>query len=117
VKVLSDGSYTYLYGNDRIAQESTTDRDYFLTDALESVRQFTNSEGEITLNRSYDPYGNVLASSGDGESEFAFTGEQMDSYSNLLNLRARYSRLIHHGVRSNPLFHPSSYSKMAKLLV
>ena len=38
----------------------------------------------------YDPYGNVLASSGSGESEFAFTGEQMDGYSNLINLRARF---------------------------
>jgi RHS repeat-associated protein len=89
VQVLSDGSYTYLYGNDRLAQQSTSATEYFLTDALGSVRQLTNSDGEITLNRSYDPYGNVLASSGDGESVFAFTGEQVDSYSGLLNLRSR----------------------------
>jgi YD repeat-containing protein len=89
VQVLSDGSYTYLYGNDRIAQQSTSETEYFLTDELGSVRQLTNSEGEITLNRSYDPYGNVLGSSGNGVSTFAFTGEQMDSYSNLSNLRAR----------------------------
>ncbi len=90
VQVLSDGSYTYLYGNDRLAQQSTSETEYFLTDALGSVRQLTNSDGEITLNRSYDPYGNVLASSGDGVSTFAFTGEQVDIYSNLLYLRARY---------------------------
>jgi YD repeat-containing protein len=89
-QVLSDGSYTYLYGNDRIAQQSTSETEYFLTDALGSVRQLTNSDGEITLNRSYDPYGTALASSGDGVSMFAFTGEQVDSYSNLLYLRARY---------------------------
>jgi RHS repeat-associated protein len=93
VQILSDGGYTYLYGNDRIAQQSTEDTEYFLTDALGSVRQLTNSEGEITLNRSYDPYGNVLASEGSGESVFAFTGEQMDSYSKLLFLRARYYSL------------------------
>ena len=90
VQVLSDGSYTYLYGNDRLAQQSISETEYFLTDALGSVRQLVDSEGEITLNRSYDPYGNVLASSGSGVSTFAFTGEQMDSYSNLLFLRARY---------------------------
>ena len=90
VQVLSDGSYTYLYGNDRIAQQSVSETEYFLTDALGSVRQLTNSEGEITLNRSYDPYGNVLASSGDGESVYAFTGEQVDSDSDLIYLRSRY---------------------------
>jgi RHS repeat-associated protein len=88
--VSSNGNYTYLYGNDRIAQQSTGGTGYFLTDALGSVRQLVDEEGEITLNRSYDPYGNVLASSGDGESAFAFTGEQMDSYSGLLYLRTRY---------------------------
>jgi RHS repeat-associated protein len=90
VQVLSDGSYTYLYGNDRIAQQSVSETEYFLTDALGSVRQLVDGEGEITLNRSYDPYGNVLASEGNGESAFAFTGEQMDDYSGLLYLRARY---------------------------
>jgi RHS repeat-associated protein len=89
-QVLSDGSYTYLYGNDRIAQQSTSETEYFLTDALGSVRQTTNSDGEIRLNRSYDPYGVVLASEGDGESVYAFTGEQVDSNSNLIYLRSRY---------------------------
>jgi RHS repeat-associated protein len=104
VQVLSDGSYTYLYGNDRLAQQNISDTEYFLTDVLGSVRQLTNIAGEITLNRSYDPYGNVLASEGDGESAFAFTGEQMDSYTNLINLRSRmYSPYLNQFIQLHPI--------------
>ena len=40
-QALNDGTYTYLYGNDRIAQVGTT-AEYFLSDALGSVRQMTD---------------------------------------------------------------------------
>ena len=66
-----------------------TTTDYFLTDALGSVRQLTDASGAITLAKSYQPYGETLASAGSGTSPFAFTGEQVDA-SGLTYLRARY---------------------------
>jgi hypothetical protein len=55
----SDGTYNYLYGNGRIAQSQIVNQqsqiDYFLGDALGSVRQMTNVAGAITYARSYDP--------------------------------------------------------------
>jgi RHS repeat-associated protein len=87
-QVLSDGTNTYIYGNERIAQVNTG-MEYFLGDALESVRQLTNTNGNITLTKSYAPYGEVMASAGSGTSVFAFTSEQVDA-SGLTYLRARY---------------------------
>ncbi|MCL4561763.1 MAG: hypothetical protein M1281_14290, partial [Chloroflexi bacterium] len=92
-QVLADGTDTYLYGNGRIAQASTEDTQYFLGDALGSVRQLADSTGEVVLGKSYDPFGEELYSQGEATSSYAFTGEWMDSYSNLLYLRARYYSL------------------------
>jgi RHS repeat-associated protein len=88
-QVLNDGTNRYLYGNGRIAQTAGTGTEYFLSDALGSVRQLTDATGEITLAKSYQPYGDMLASVGSGTSPFAFTGEQQD-VSGLTYLRARY---------------------------
>jgi hypothetical protein len=62
-QVLDDGANSYLYGVGRIAQVNTG-TEYFLGDALGSVRQLTNSQGNITLAKSYAPYGEVMASAG-----------------------------------------------------
>lgn len=88
-QVLNDGTNTYLYGLDRIAQVNATTTEYFLGDALGSVRQLTDTQSEITLTKSYAPYGEVRASAGESASPFAFTGEQLDP-SGLTYLRARY---------------------------
>ena len=87
-QILNDGTNTYLYGMGRIAQVNTT-TEYFLGDALGSVRQLTDASGEITLAKSYQPYGEMLSSFGSSASPFAFTGEQQDA-SGLTYLRARY---------------------------
>lgn len=93
-QVLSDGTYTYLYGNGRIGQftavSAATDSAYFLTDALGSVRQLANSAGVVTLNESYDPYGERLSSVGSAASIYGFDGEQFDPATGLTYLRARY---------------------------
>ena len=88
-QVLDDGTNTYLYGVDRIAQVGGENTDYFLGDALGSVRQLADENGEITLGQSYDPYGNVIASIGDDVSVYGFTGELSDSYIKLIDLRSR----------------------------
>jgi RHS repeat-associated protein len=85
---LDDGENSYVYGLGRISQ-TDTDTEYFLSDALGSVRQLTNTAGEITLAKSYNPYGEVTHTAGSGQSMYAYTGEQLDA-SGLTYLRARY---------------------------
>ena len=45
-QVLDDGTDTYLYGVDRIAQADAANTDDFLGDALGSVRQLADENGE-----------------------------------------------------------------------
>ena len=71
IQVLADNRRTYLYGNGRIAQYSATATEFFLTDALGSVRQLADGNGEVTLAKGYEPFGETLESAGDGESAFA----------------------------------------------
>jgi hypothetical protein len=42
---------------------SSTSTEYFLGDALGSVRQLTDSTGVVILAQAYDPYGPVISSS------------------------------------------------------
>jgi RHS repeat-associated protein len=89
-QVLGDGTNTYLYGSERIAQNSTAaGKQYFLNDALGSVRRLTNAGGTPTLTRSYEPYGKVLTSTGAGSTAYGFAGEWTDN-TGLIHLRARY---------------------------
>jgi RHS repeat-associated protein len=89
-QVLADNDYAYLYGNGRIAQYSETGSEYFLGDALGSVRQLAGPYGEVTLTKTYKPYGETLSRAGYSESAFAYTGEAVDSYIKLIYLRSRY---------------------------
>jgi RHS repeat-associated protein len=60
-----------------------------LTDGLGSVRAelVSDTVGVVTT---YSPYGNLLAQSGTTGTEYGFTGERLNSTTNLLYLRARY---------------------------
>ncbi len=87
-QVLSDGTNTYLYGNGRISQHATQ-TEYFLSDALGSVRQLADSAGAVTLTQSYAPYGETVSSVGTSQTSYAFTGEIHDA-NGLTYLRARY---------------------------
>jgi hypothetical protein len=89
-QVLADGTNTYLYGNGRIAQVSATGTDYFLGDALGSVRQLANASGAVTLAKSYQPYGSVMSSVGSRTSIYGWTGEIADAGTGLVYLRARF---------------------------
>ena len=64
----SDGD-TYLYGVGRIAQEDATEMQYFLGDALGSVRQLVGEDGVVTLAKEYQPFGEVLSSEGSGKQQ------------------------------------------------
>ena len=74
-QALFDGTNTYVYGLGRIAQTNATSTDYFLGDALGSVRQLTNQTGAITYARAYDPYGVVTQTSGASQTTYGYTGE------------------------------------------
>ena len=73
-QVLSDGTNSYLYGLGRIGEYDTT-RSYHLTDALGSVRQITDSTAEIALTQNYEPYGDVMSTTGGEGSKYGFVGE------------------------------------------
>ena len=83
--------YVYALGTRPLAHaERGTAWEYLLADALGSVRQIVDADGNVTLAESYEPYGNVLSSTGTASSIFAYAGEQLDTYIKLLFLRARY---------------------------
>ena len=88
-QVLSDGSHTYLYSLNRIAQENIVGRQYYLGDALGSARQLVNPVGAVTLARSYEPFGKLLSTAGNPLTRYGYTGEWTDP-TNLVYLRARY---------------------------
>lgn len=73
-QVLADGANTYLYGNGRIAQAGGT-TEYFLGDALGSVRQLTDTAGAVTLTQNYSPYGETGSNVGSGYSAYQYTNE------------------------------------------
>jgi RHS repeat-associated protein len=86
-QVLQDNTNKYVYGNTRISQIAETQTGYFLPDALGSMRQMTDPSADLTLARAYDPYGNVVSSSGAGETVYGYTGEMQSG--GLVHLRAR----------------------------
>ncbi len=92
-QVLEDGTNTYLYGTDRIAQlpaDTPQKADYFLGDALGSVRQMADESGAVVYTASYDPYGEVLSTNGVAQTSYGYDGEQKDSYIKLIDpLRSR----------------------------
>jgi RHS repeat-associated protein len=88
-QVLFDGTVSYYYGLGRISQQRNGVADYFLTDALGSVRQIANQSGSVRLGQAYDPFGNILGWSGQDGSSYGYAGEWTDA-SGLQYLRARY---------------------------
>jgi uncharacterized protein RhaS with RHS repeats len=80
--------YVYALGTRPLAQYGSS-WEYLLADALGSVRQIVDADGNVTLAESYEPYGSVLTSTGTASSIFGYAGEQVDT-SGLVYLRARY---------------------------
>jgi RHS repeat-associated protein len=88
-QVLSDGTYTYLYGNGRIAQYTGRTPEYFLGDALRSVRQLIDGSGNVVMATDYEPYGEVMSSAGSVGTAYGYAGEWTDT-TGLVYLRARF---------------------------
>ena len=78
-----------LFGLDLISQDSGSEVRTLLVDGLGSVRMEMVS-GVVEVATTYSPYGEVLAQAGASRTTYGFTGEQEDSATGLLYLRARY---------------------------
>jgi RHS repeat-associated protein len=63
---------------------------YSSQDDLGSTRAVTDSSGAVADTDSYDPYGNVTASTGTVQNNLLYCGQSMDSESGLYYLQARY---------------------------
>jgi RHS repeat-associated protein len=81
--------YLYALETRPFAQITSNGAEYLLPDGLGSVRQIASVSGHIIFTQDYAPYGDVLNSSGSGQSAYGFTGEEQDQ-SGLIFLRARY---------------------------
>ncbi len=77
-QVLSDGMDSYLYGLRRIAEQDAEGWQYYMGDALGSVRQWVEENGEVRLAKEYEPYGGLLSSAGEVESRYGFTEEWIE---------------------------------------
>jgi RHS repeat-associated protein len=89
-QVLDDGTNAYLYGVDRIAQAGAAGTEYFLGDALGSVRQLADVSGAVVLAQAYDPYGvTANVNGGAAQTSYGFAGEYTSTAAGLIYLRAR----------------------------
>ncbi|MDD5063724.1 MAG: RHS repeat-associated core domain-containing protein [Phycisphaerae bacterium] len=80
----------YNYGNDLISMKRADVNSFYLYDGLGSVKQLTDDSETVVASYTYDSFGSLIASSGSITNAYGFTGEQFDSSSELLYLRARY---------------------------
>jgi len=82
----------YDYGAHKLISliHATEPTQYYLTDALNSVVDLTNTNGQVQARYQYDAFGNKRAESGTSANRFAFTGYVEDKETNLLYAKARY---------------------------
>jgi RHS repeat-associated protein len=83
---------TYTYGLQRISQDQIAGNvlSYYQYDGGGSVRQLTNSVGQVTDSYEYDAFGNSFTKVGTTPNNYLYRGEQFDSDLGLYYLRARY---------------------------
>jgi len=83
---------TYTYGLQRISQAQIAGNvlSYYQYDGGGSVRQLTNSTGQVTDTYEYDAFGNDVYHTGTTPNNYLYRGEQYDSDLGLYYLRARY---------------------------
>jgi RHS repeat-associated protein len=83
---------TYTYGLQRISQVQIAGNvlSYYQYDGGGSVRQLTNSAGQVTDSYEYDAFGNSFTKVGTTPNNYLYRGEQYDADLGLYYLRARY---------------------------
>ncbi len=63
---------------------------YYSSDDLGSTRALTDASGNVQDTDTYDPYGNLTASSGSVQDHLLYAGQYLDTENGLYYLRARY---------------------------
>ena len=84
-QILSDGTSTYVYGQERLFSLTGSTRSWYATDALGSVRRTLPDSGTAGSVVNYDPWGQVQSGS---VPTFRFTGELQQGRN--VYLRARW---------------------------
>jgi hypothetical protein len=74
--VIGAMKYVYALGTRPLARNCGS-WEYLLPDALGSVRQIVDANGNVTLAKSYEPYSSVLKRVSTASSIFSYCGEQM----------------------------------------
>ncbi len=88
--LLDDGARKYVWGLGlAFAVDSSSNVTVYHTDGLGSVRALTDGLGNIVQSYRYDEYGVATSSQGSIDQPFRYTGEQHDSETGLVYLRAR----------------------------
>ncbi|ADN36346.1 YD repeat protein [Methanolacinia petrolearia DSM 11571] len=86
-----EGTSLSLYGLQRISMtNSSGEQIYYQYDGLGSVRGLSDGSGNTVAGYSYDAFGEPDFITGQEYNDFLFTGEQTDSETGLIYLRARY---------------------------
>jgi RHS repeat-associated protein len=91
-QVLYDGQNSYIYGPDGLPIEQINSEGkalYLHHDQQGSARLLTGSTGIVEGAMTYDPYGNLLASSGTKTTPLGYDGQYTNSDTGLIYLRAR----------------------------
>ncbi len=90
--LLQDGSNYYVYGADGLPLEKIngTTPLYYLHDQIGSTRVLTNGSGTVVDTYTYDPYGNLLGSTGSDSNPFGYAGSYTDAETGFLYLIHRY---------------------------
>lgn len=90
--LLGDGATTYVDGPGGLPLEQITGSTvlYLHHDQLGSTRLLTTGTGTSAATYTFDPYGNLTASTGTVTNPFLFAGQYQDSESGLYFMRARY---------------------------
>ncbi|MBI1880819.1 MAG: RHS repeat-associated core domain-containing protein [Chloroflexi bacterium] len=86
ISTSDDNSYLHLPGV-IMAESSTGEIRYLLSDGLGSVRQAVDETGAVVAYNEFDPYGNSMEN---GSEVYGFTGEWWQNEVGLLHLRARW---------------------------
>ena len=87
-----DSNTAYVYGPDGLPLEQLTASGtvYYHHDQLGSTRALTNGSGTVVASYTYDPYGNLTASTGTVANPFGYAGQYTDTETGYQYLRNRY---------------------------
>jgi len=108
---------TYVRGLDLLFQDRSaagggTGLSYYAVDHLGSTRALTNASGAVTDTYTYDPYGNLIASTGGTINPYQYAGQRLDAGTGQYDMGARVynasagqfaSRDSYDGTTSDPI--------------